>query len=265
NTISLSQYRRVSISSLFIHHEYRGKSFARQAWLFVEEEARKIGAESIEVSTSITTKMGPWYERMGYKKFKVIDNYWLQELIEEGLIPALDACYFLWDLLAFEHSLVHLLSAPKSLRPDVLVNGSSPKPAMNERVLCIATSCVRITSEIAAQKFLDEKYAIGQADFCLLEVSTGWGNEEVGRPGKEYLRRRYLLKTEGFECEIDEVFPDREMFANIPEDWLAASDPVTELYIYFRHVSTSIEVIEGYNNRRIFSLSATMLDMYLRR
>ncbi|PVG04586.1 hypothetical protein CPB86DRAFT_692667 [Serendipita vermifera] len=136
-----------------------------------------------------------------------------------------------------QHRKVHLLSAPKSLRTDKLVNGSSPKPTAHERVLCIATSCVRITSEIAAQKFLDEKYAIGQvfrilgrvADFTLLEVSTDLGNEEVGRPGTEYLRRRYLLKTEGFECEIDEVFPDREMFSSVPEDWLAAPDPVTEL------------------------------------
>jgi hypothetical protein len=50
----------------------------------------------------------------------------------------------------------------------------------------------------------------------------------VGWPGKEYVIRRYLLKTEGFECEIEEVFPDREMFSKVPEDWLAASDPPTE-------------------------------------
>jgi hypothetical protein len=61
-----------------------------------------------------------------------------------------------------QHRKVHLLSAPKSIRPDVLVNDSSHKPIANERILCIATSRVRITSEIAAQKFLDEKYAIGQ-------------------------------------------------------------------------------------------------------
>ncbi|PVG04587.1 hypothetical protein CPB86DRAFT_777870 [Serendipita vermifera] len=90
-TISLSQHRRASISSLFIYQEYRRKSFARQAWLLVEEEARKIGAESIEINTAITSGMAPWYERMGYKRFKVIDNYYLEELIEEGLInPSLE-------------------------------------------------------------------------------------------------------------------------------------------------------------------------------
>jgi hypothetical protein len=50
------------------------------------------------------------------------------------------------------------------------------------------------------------------------------GSESVGRPGKEYLRRKYLLKTEGFECEIEEVFPDRAMFTPTVDEWIVQSD-----------------------------------------
>lgn len=63
-----------------------------------------------------------------------------------------------------------------------------------------------------------------QADFHLLEVTTGMGNETTGRPGKEYLRRRYLLKTEGFECEIEEVFQDRAMFTTAMEEWITSPE-----------------------------------------
>lgn len=50
------------------------------------------------------------------------------------------------------------------------------------------------------------------------------GSESMGRPGKEYLRRKYLLKTEGFECEIEEVFPDRAMFTPTMDQWIVQSD-----------------------------------------
>lgn len=58
----------------------------------------------------------------------------------------------------------------------------------------------------------------------MLEVVTGQGNSEIGKPGKEYVKRTYLLKTEGFECEIEEVFPDRAMFSTNMEDWLTTVD-----------------------------------------
>jgi hypothetical protein len=32
--------------------------------------------------------------------------------------------------------------------------------------------------------------------------------------GQENLWRTYTLKTDGFECEIKEIFPDRRMFAS---------------------------------------------------
>jgi hypothetical protein len=55
-------------------------------------------------------------------------------------------------------------------------------------------------------------------------VTTGTGSESIGRPGKEYLRRKYLLKTTGFECEIEEVFPDRAMFAPSMDEWIVQPD-----------------------------------------
>ncbi|KIM63927.1 hypothetical protein SCLCIDRAFT_15405 [Scleroderma citrinum Foug A] len=90
-----------------------------------------------------------------------------------------------------------------------------------DKTVCIATSTVTITSPAAERVFLDEKYPIGQTvrklgqghRFTLLGVET----PTVGQ--KRELRRVYVLETEGFYCEILEVFPDREMFAR-GEAWL---------------------------------------------
>ncbi len=69
--------------------------------------------------------------------------------------------------------------------------------------------------------FLDEKFAIGQMfrkmqtppQFALLDCGVGFED------GKNTLWRRYTLSTEGFVCDITEVFPDRDMF-NLGERWL---------------------------------------------
>jgi len=118
---------------------------------------------------------------------------------------------------------VHLIVTP------LPVNGASTAPA--PKVACIATSTVTITSPEAAKFFLDEKYPIGQtfrvlgrvAEFKLLEVSTSRAAQESGEVTRESLRRRYTLRTDGFECDIEEVFPDRSMFvAETVYEWLAA-------------------------------------------
>lgn len=93
--------------------------------------------------------------------------------------------------------------------------------ACANRVVCIATSIVTITSPESEQLFLDDKYPIGQTfrklgrtpQFSLLDVETLTVRE------KHELRRRYTLETEGFQTEILEVFPDRDMFSR-GEDWL---------------------------------------------
>ncbi|KAG2153297.1 hypothetical protein DEU56DRAFT_477866 [Suillus clintonianus] len=92
------------------------------------------------------------------------------------------------------------------------------------KIVCTATSNVTITHPDFERLFLDEKYPIGQTfrkklrnpQFTLLDVQTS----VIG--GKRELRRTYTLETEGFLCEILEVFPDRDMFAR-GEAWLTES------------------------------------------
>jgi len=89
------------------------------------------------------------------------------------------------------------------------------------KTTCIATSHVTITAPLAERLFLEERFAIGQMflkmqaqpQFALLDCGT-----EV-EDGKDTLWRRYTLSTEGFECDITEVFPDRDMF-KLCEQWL---------------------------------------------
>ena len=45
-------------------------------------------------------------------------------------------------------------------------------------------------------------------------------SEKPKRDEKSKLWRRYVLRMEGFETDIIDVFPDREMFTR-PEEWLA--------------------------------------------
>jgi len=98
------------------------------------------------------------------------------------------------------------------------------------QVVCVATSNVTITNPDFERLFLDEKYPIGQtfrkmqrsAVFTLLDAQT----QVVD--GKRELRRTYRLATEGFLCEILEVFPDRDMFTR-GEAWLTESKVDLEL------------------------------------
>ncbi|KJA25715.1 hypothetical protein HYPSUDRAFT_37154 [Hypholoma sublateritium FD-334 SS-4] len=106
----------------------------------------------------------------------------------------------------------------------------------NGRIVCTATSTVRITSPETAHLFLQEKYAIGQMfrrlekvpAFELLCVGLGAVREGEKRGsfkiadadrGSSQLWRKYTLIVPHFECEILEVFPAREMFLGA-ERWL---------------------------------------------
>jgi hypothetical protein len=94
----------------------------------------------------------------------------------------------------------------------------------NGKTACIATSTVTITTPQVERLFLDEKFAIGQMfrkmqtppKFALLECGSKF------EAGKRVLWRRYTLSTEGFLCDIVEVFPDRDMFVQ-GEQWLSES------------------------------------------
>ena len=56
--------------------------------------------------------------------------------------------------------------------------------------------------------------------FALLDCGVGF------KDGKNTLWRRYTLSTEGFVCDITEVFPDRDMFT-LGEQWLDERQNVT--------------------------------------
>lgn len=106
------------------------------------------------------------------------------------------------------------------------------------RIVCTATSTVRITSPDSSHLFLVEKYAIGQMFrrleklplFDLLSVGLGpyTQGDDIGFNGNSFklhatphreLWRRYKLTVPSFECDIVEVFPDRRMFIQ-GEAWL---------------------------------------------
>lgn len=106
------------------------------------------------------------------------------------------------------------------------------------KIVCTATSTVRITSQRSAHFFLEEKYAIGQMfnklevlpTFELVAVGVGAEAEEKGVMGVTapavdahgQLWRRYKLIAPELECDILEIFPSRNMFLN-GEGWLDAS------------------------------------------
>ena len=109
---------------------------------------------------------------------------------------------------------------------------ASPEEPLNQRrevhllcggkTVCIATSSVTLTSSLCERLFLDEKFAIGQM-FRKMQTPPQFALLECGsklEDGKRVLWRRYTLSTEGFECDITEVFPDRDMFV-LGEQWLS--------------------------------------------
>lgn len=150
------------------------------------------------------------------------------------------------------------------LTPAIIASASPETPIIqtrqvhlqcNGRIVCTATSTVRITSPQTAHLFLVEKYAIGQM-FRVLEkvpafelLCVGLGvvreNEKRGFTIAEedrqssQLWRKYTLIVPHFECEILEVFPHREMFLGA-ERWLSSypnSNPVPELALSIKRAT----------------------------
>ena len=131
--------------------------------------------------------------------------------------------------------------------PTIIASASPSSPIVQTRqvhlqcagkIVCTATSTVRITSPECANLFLQEKYAIGQMfrrlekipAFELLAVGLGPvdDNDKDKAPGafstrkgmkSNQLWRKYTLTIPNFECEILEVFPSREMFLQ-GDSWL---------------------------------------------
>ena len=129
--------------------------------------------------------------------------------------------------------------------PSIIASASPASPIVQTRqvhlqcagkIVCTATSTVRITSPECANLFLQEKYAIGQMfrrlekipAFELLAVGLGPVDDNDKAPGafstskdekSNQLWRKYTLTIPNFECEILEVFPSREMFLK-GDSWL---------------------------------------------
>lgn len=100
------------------------------------------------------------------------------------------------------------------------------------RVVCVATSTVRLTSPEIGHLFLEEGYAIGQMFvqlkrvpcFELLEVGSGPRGDagflsQLHGTIDHELWRKYRLSTSGFDCEILEIFPSRRIFFE-GESWI---------------------------------------------
>ncbi|KZT20842.1 hypothetical protein NEOLEDRAFT_1074735 [Neolentinus lepideus HHB14362 ss-1] len=119
-------------------------------------------------------------------------------------------------------------SAPASPQTPITQNREVHEHCSN-RVVCVATSVVTLTSPETERLLLDEKFAIGQLfrhmrvspRFTLLNVQTR------NVKGRRELERTYKLEAEGICCEITEVFPDRDMFV-LGQAWLDGRASVQE-------------------------------------
>ncbi|GLB43368.1 hypothetical protein LshimejAT787_1302690 [Lyophyllum shimeji] len=132
-----------------------------------------------------------------------------------------------------------LVSLPN---PSAIASASPTSPIVQTRqvhlqcsgkIVCTATSTVRITSPTYAHLFLEEKYAIGQLfarigkvpEFDLVSVGLGpvtdapLSEKQSLKPDAEQLWRKYKLFVPDFECEILEEFPSRDMFVG-GQQWL---------------------------------------------
>ncbi|KAJ7442251.1 hypothetical protein FB451DRAFT_1297533 [Mycena latifolia] len=122
------------------------------------------------------------------------------------------------------------------------------------KLVCTATSTVKIQSPRCAHLFLEEKYGIGQLfsklevtpSFELLGVGIGGQDDltsvEKGHGGGPHLWRKYRLSVPEIECEILEVFASRDMFVR-GQSWLddQLDDQVTLSPLRaFRRPSTNI-------------------------
>ncbi|KAG8998019.1 hypothetical protein FRB94_010774 [Tulasnella sp. JGI-2019a] len=94
------------------------------------------------------------------------------------------------------------------------------------KAVCLCISNITMTTPRAARLFLEEKHAVDQMyrmlgrnpEFTLVNVGI---DENIS--GGQQLWRSYKLATEGFECEIREIFPDRRIFSGECWDKIAGS------------------------------------------
>ncbi|KAF5375382.1 hypothetical protein D9615_007964 [Tricholomella constricta] len=159
----------------------------------------------------------------------------------------------------YHHVSPHQPAVSLSLpNPSAIASASRDLPVIQTRqvhlqcsgkIVCTATSTVRITSPECAHLFLEEKYAIGQMfarmgkapEFDLVSVGLGPVSDDETTPSEktplkrsllggrqeQQLWRKYKLIVADFECEILEVFPSRDMFVG-GHQWLDADAAVQQ-------------------------------------
>ncbi|KAF5375452.1 hypothetical protein D9615_007959 [Tricholomella constricta] len=154
----------------------------------------------------------------------------------------------------YHHVSPYQPAVPLSLpNPSAIASASRDLPVIQTRqvhlqcsgkIVCTATSTVRITSPEYAHLFLEEKYAIGQMfarmgkapEFDLVSVGLGPVSDDdtppsektpLGGRQEQQLWRKYKLVVADFECEILEVFPSRDMFVG-GHQWLEADAAVQQ-------------------------------------
>jgi hypothetical protein len=194
----------------------------------------------------------------------------------------------------YRHVSSNLPAVPLSLPPDsaTIAAASPDTPIVQKRqvhlqcsgkVVCTATSQVRITSPRCAHLNLVEKYAIGQT-FSQMQmapsfelVAVGFGPVVDDFPSEKtslgdiptnkqhQLWRRYILSIPGFECDILEVFPSRDMFVH-GTSWLDNKPSDRTMFAQESHMQrgtslnsqTSLTLFLGFSFLLVIALEVSM-------
>ncbi|KAF9443842.1 hypothetical protein P691DRAFT_737311 [Macrolepiota fuliginosa MF-IS2] len=182
-------------------------------------------------------------------------------LSAQGELQRVLSAYFARPIsitVVYTHTFWHPAGAPREFldlppSPSIIAQASEETPIIQTRqvhlvcsgqIVCTATATVRITDPSVAHFFLVENFAIGQMfrriekmpKFELQNVGVGaypcedpdvpsWCPASKPETGSQELWRKYKLIAPDFECDIVEVFPDREMFVG-GGNWLDGTSGV---------------------------------------
>jgi hypothetical protein len=127
------------------------------------------------------------------------------------------------------------------------------------KLACIATSTVHLRTPAAERLFLEEQHAIGQCfrtlgrppQFVLASVDVRAGSSGTRRE----LARTYTLETDDLMCEIEEVFPDRDMF-DLCRTWLEPERPSSRNQVAIRSPPSAMQTVLSFLRNLVSHRSA---------